>query len=150
MTDFVVREATIEEILALRKAVLRPEEPVEPSDYDATPQIRHVGAFAGAECIGCATVFPSPYADPAGEHCPEAWQLRGMAVAPERRGTGVGRRVLDEAVAVMRAARAPLCWANARAAALPFYMKAGWRRVGEEFRYGPARLPHYVIVRTFD
>jgi GNAT superfamily N-acetyltransferase len=139
-----VRRADVDEILPLRKAVLRPSEPVVASDYDHFAQTQHLGAFDDGIAVGCATVFPSPYEADQG-----AWQLRGMAVAPDRRGTGVGRLVLAAAIDLVRAAGATSLWANARVAALPFYSAMGFEVVSEEFRYGPAELPHNRILLPF-
>ena len=136
-----VREAGVEEILPLRKAVLRPMEPVEPSDYDRHPDVHHLAAFSDGFVVGCATVFPSGYDDLA-----DAWQLRGMAVEPSRQGSGIGRMVLEAAIECARSAGAPVLWANARTTALPFYEAMGFAVIGEEFIYGPSKLPHYRIL----
>jgi GNAT superfamily N-acetyltransferase len=137
-----VRRATADEIRELRLSVLRPDAPREPSAYDLDPETVHIGAFDDAQPVGCATVFPDPY-----ETEPRAWRLRGMAVEPSYQGTGVGRAVLEAAVGVAVAAGAPLIWANGRTTALAFYQRLGWIAVGKEFTYGPADLPHYVILR---
>jgi GNAT superfamily N-acetyltransferase len=136
-----VREAQVEEILPLRKAVLRPMEPIEPSAYDACPDVHHFAAFTDGVVVGCATVFPSGYDDIA-----DAWQLRGMAVEPGRQGAGIGRLVLRPAIEHVRAAGARVLWANARTTALPFYQAMGFEIVGDEFSYGPSELPHYRIL----
>jgi GNAT superfamily N-acetyltransferase len=137
-----VRRATDAEVRDLRLGVLRPDAPRVPSAYDLDPATVHIGAFDAGVAIGCASVFPDPYD---GE--PGAWRLRGMAVDPAYQGRGVGRLVLELAVEVAREAGAPLLWANGRTTALGFYELLSWRPVGEEFRYGPADLPHFVIVR---
>ncbi|HEX3708136.1 MAG TPA: GNAT family N-acetyltransferase [Mycobacteriales bacterium] len=145
----VVRLADATEVRPLRMSVLRPGQPVEASDYDALPDTRHLGAFAGDVVVGCASVFPSPHlevGDALSLDARSAWQLRGMAVAPERRGTGVGALVLLAAIDLVRLAGAPLMWANARVTALGFYQRLGFMIVGEEFTYGPLRLPHNLIV----
>lgn len=137
-----VRRASDDEVRALRLGGLRPTAPVVPSPYDLDPATVHIGAFVAGTAVGCASVFPEAYD---GE--PNAWRLRGMAVSPEHQGQGIGRLVLEAAVATARAAGAPLLWANGRTSALGFYKPLGWQPVGEEFNYGPAGLPHYVIVR---
>jgi N-acetylglutamate synthase-like GNAT family acetyltransferase len=139
--DLVVRLATVEEILVVRKSVLRPREPMEPSAYDASVGVRHIGAFSVGGAVGCATIYPSPRDDE-----PAAWQLRGMAVADGCRGHGIGGRVLQAAIDVARDAGAPQLWANARVPALDFYASNGFEIVSEEFAYGPAEIPHRVIV----
>jgi GNAT superfamily N-acetyltransferase len=137
----VARAAAGDEVLPLRMAVLRPDQPVVAPDYDQRPDTRHVGAYDGAVLVGCATVFPSPYD---GE--PAAWQLRGMAVAPERQGEGVGAVVLRAIIDIAREAGAPLLWANARVTALGFYERLGFDVIGDVYTYGPANLPHKKIV----
>jgi GNAT superfamily N-acetyltransferase len=139
--DLVVRPATVEEILAVRKAVLRPQEALEPSAYDASAGVRHIGAFSSGAAVGSATIYPEPYDDE-----PAAWRLRGMAVADGCRGQGIGGRVLRAAIDVVHEAGAPLLWANARVPALEFYADHGFGIVSEEFSYGPAEIPHRVIV----
>lgn len=138
-----VREAAVEEILPLRKAVLRPMEPIEPSPYDGYPDVHHFAAFDDGFVVGCATVFPSAYDD-----LDSTWQLRGMAVEPGRQGSGIGRLVLSPAIELVRAAGAPALWANARTTALPFYEAMGFAVIGDEFIHGPSELPHYRILLT--
>lgn len=136
-----VRRATADEVRPLRLGVLRPDAPLEPAAYDFEPETMHIAALDGDVVIGCASVFPNAY-----EETTAAWQLRGMAVAPAYQGQGVGRQVLEVAVDAVRATGAPLLWAYGRVSALGFYEQMGWRAVGEEFTYGPAALPHYVIL----
>jgi GNAT superfamily N-acetyltransferase len=143
--SLAVREATAGEVLALRMAVLRPGLAVEPGDYDHFSETRHIAAVDGDMVVGCATVFPSPFQDVA-----TAWQLRGMAVAADRQGQGIGALVLMGAIDLVRAAGAPLLWANARTTALAFYERLGFRVVGEEYLHGPLRLPHKLIVLSVE
>jgi GNAT superfamily N-acetyltransferase len=137
-----VRPATAEEVRELRLRVLRPGAPLVPSAYDIEPATLHVGAFDGTVTVGCATVFPEAY-----EEEPAAWRLRGMAVAPDYQGRGIGQRVLDATTDRAVAAGAGLLWATGRVSALTFYERLGWEVVGELFYYGPANLPHRMVVR---
>jgi GNAT superfamily N-acetyltransferase len=140
-----VRRATADEVRTLRRDVLRPGGSLAPTPYDLDPATVNIGAFEGDRVIGCATVFPDPY-----EGEPLAWRLRGMAVDPACQGHGVGRLVLDAATAAVEQAGAPLIWANGRMTAMAFYERLGWVAVGEEFSYGPADIPHRVILRRLD
>lgn len=137
-----VRRAAADEVRALRLRVLRPGATLEPSAYDLDPATVHVAAFDSGVVIGCVSVFPNAY-----EGVPDAWQLRGMAVDPDYQGQGIGRLVHDAAIEAVKAADAPLVWAYGRVSALGFYQLLGWRAVGEEFAYGPAKLPHFTILR---
>jgi GNAT superfamily N-acetyltransferase len=146
----VVRRASAEEIFPLRHAVLRPGRPVTASVYAGDAGSVHIGAWDGELLVGCATVFPDPWAGaaagPAADPEPAAWRLRGMAVDPSRHRTGVGRQVLDVAVEAAREAGAPMLWANARTAALAFYEALGWQVAGEEFITPDTGLPHKPII----
>jgi GNAT superfamily N-acetyltransferase len=73
-----------------------------------------------------------------------------MAVDASRHRTGVGRQVLEAAVAAARSAGAPLIWANARTTALPFYEAGGWQVAGDEFLTKDTGLPHKPIVRALN
>jgi GNAT superfamily N-acetyltransferase len=139
----VIRRAAVEEIFPLRHAVLRPGRPVSYSVYSEDEGAVHIGAWDDDMLVGCATVFPQPWAG--SDSAPAesaAWRLRGMAIDPARQGTGVGRLVLAEAIAAAREGGASLLWANARTSALGFYERMGWRVVGEEFIASDSGLPH--------
>jgi predicted N-acetyltransferase YhbS len=138
----VVRHATDEEVRPLRLGVLRPQAELVPAAYDLDPATVHIAAFDGERVVGCASLYPDPYDDQ-----PEAWRLRGMAVDPTYQGQGIGRRVLEAGTIAAAAAGAPMIWANGRVSALGFYELLGWAAVGDVFSYGPAGLPHLVIVR---
>jgi GNAT superfamily N-acetyltransferase len=142
-----LRRATAEEIRPLRHEMLRAGYPPEASVYAEDDDAVHVGAWDDGLLVACATVFPQPWAGPAPAAERSAWRLRGMAVAPERQGTGIGVQVLTVAVDAARAAGAPLMWANARSTALGFYLRQGWQVAGEEFVTADTGLPHYPIVR---
>lgn len=140
-----IRRVEASDVRPLRNQVLRPNQLSEVPEYDGDPTAVHLAAYELDTVVGCATVFPDPYPG-----VPSAWRLRGMAVDPERQGSGVGRAVLDAAVAVARDTGVPLLWANGRETALGFYERLGWRAVGDTFVHGPAQLPHKVILLPLD
>lgn len=140
----VIRRAAAEEVRPLRSLVLRGVTPGTVPPYDLDPATVHVGAFEDGRCIGTVTVFPKRYdGEPP---VPDAWMLRGMAVARERRNQGIGERLLDAVVAIVRAADAPLLWADGRSTALRFYVREGWEVVGEEFLHTESGVMHHKIV----
>jgi GNAT superfamily N-acetyltransferase len=125
-----IRPTKLPEIIALREVVIirgtGRSNPEFEGDLDASTL--HMGAFAGNRNVGCATFLMSQWD---GE---PAWQLRGMATAPDVRGAGVGAALLAEAESVLRN-RGPirLLWCNARYVALGFYQKQGWTIASDEF-----------------
>lgn len=133
------RSAALEEILSLRQRVLRKNLPeLSPRfDGDELPSTRHFGTFLEDRAVACLTVLVSLW-----EKEP-AYQLRGMAVDPSLKQSGLGRNLLEFAVKEMhRESDVRLWWCNARVSALGFYEKLGWKIVSEEFdipRIGPHR-----------
>jgi GNAT superfamily N-acetyltransferase len=142
-----VRRAQADEIFPLRHAVLRPGRPESASGYAEDGTAVHIGAWDDDLLVGCATVFPDPWGG-SGDWPAEdkAWRLRGMAVDPSRHRAGIGRLVLAAVVGAATAGGAPLLWANARTAALPFYEANGWTVAGEEFIASDTGLPHKPVV----
>jgi aminoglycoside 6'-N-acetyltransferase len=140
----IVRPAELQEIRPLQFAVMRPNGPL-PGDHPAPEGALHLGAFEGETVVGAATVTPAAYPG-AGAVAEPAWQLRGMAVRADWRGTGVGRRVLDAAVTTAVGHGAAGMWAAARMEALGFYTSAGWQAVGPEW-IKPGVGPHRYITR---
>ncbi len=138
-----IRAARFDEILQLRYDVLRaglpPEAAVFDGDYE--PTSRHYGAFADNRNVGCATLHLNHWLDE------PAWQLRGMATAPDFRGSGVGRAILAFVESdVFNSHSVHLLWCNARVPAAKFYQRLGWQIVSEQFEI-PTAGPHYQMVK---
>ena len=138
----LLRRASLDEILALRHAVLRPGLPPESAAFDGddAPETRHFGAFHDRTAIGCLS-FVRRDRDGA------AHQLRGMATAAAARGAGVGRALLgfaEEALVAETGIRG--LWCNARVESIGFYERVGWEVVSEVFEV-PGVGPHRVMVR---
>ena len=75
------------------------------------------------------------------------FQLRGMAVEPERAGSGLGSRLLAGGVERMSALGAELVWARARDTALTFYTFRGFEVFGEGYVDLSTGLPHHDVIR---
>lgn len=138
-----VRRVKLETIVDLRHAVLREGLPREAAifDGDDDPTSRHYGAFDGDRLVGCATLHLNSY-----EGVP-AWQLRGMAVAPEFRRQNIGRAMLDYIdMETGSDLSVRLFWCNARVPATPFYQSLGWEIVSEMFQI-PTAGPHVRMFR---
>ncbi len=141
----------------LRAAVLRagiPLQAVSFGDEDA-PTSRHFGAFVEGELVGAGYISPNSEPDDvdAAGTVAGGWQLRGMSVADEFRGHGIGSAVLLRCIAAAREENAPVLWCNARVRAVSLYRRAGFAVVGEIFEIagiGPhlrMRLPLRNIER---
>ncbi len=130
----------------LRQQVLRPhqspEELVYPGD-DAAGSF-HLAAYEGERLVGTISLSLEGREGGPGEG--RAYRLRGMATHPDLRGTGLGTRLLVEAIRRMVRAGGERVWCNARSSAAGFYARHGFDVVSEEFEL-PDLGPHVVMER---
>jgi len=138
-----VRAAAFDEIVDLRYEVLRAGLPREAAIFegDSAATSRHYGAFVDGRNVGCTTLHLNHWLDE------PAWQLRGMATAPDFRGAGVGQELLAFVEAdILETHPVHLLWCNARVPAIRFYQRFGWQIVSEEFEI-PTAGPHVRMVK---
>ncbi len=141
-----IRPISAAETRPLRRSVLRPHQTEAELVYagdDATDTV-HLGAFLGPNLVGVASICRDP---PPGETGADVWRLRGMATAPEVRGTGVGGRLLERGIELARAAGGTRLWCNARTPAVGFYRRHGLATRGDEFEIRGTG-PHFFMWRT--
>jgi predicted GNAT family N-acyltransferase len=130
----------------LRRAVLRPNWPLgSPMHGDDNPAAVHLAALEDGIVVGCCLILPRPY--PIRPDRPGAWQLRGMAIVPDRQGHGLGARVMAAAVAEVLARGGRLLWCDARTSATRFYRQHGFVAEGAEFVHAESGIPHYRMRR---
>jgi predicted DCC family thiol-disulfide oxidoreductase YuxK/GNAT superfamily N-acetyltransferase len=117
----------LDRIRSLRYAILREPLGLPSSDSifqgDDDPSTIHLLALDDAELIGCATMLASDS---------DAIQLRGMAVADDWQGQGIGKQIVDAAKVIAKAQHKSL-WCNARFSAIGFYERLGWVQSGSLF-----------------
>lgn len=132
----------------LRRAVLRPNWPTGSAMHgDDNPDAVHLAAFDGdGRLVAACLVLPRPY--PLRAELPNAWQLRGMATAPELRGRGIGTALLAAAISEIRARGGELAWCDARTPAVAFYRQHGFVAEGEEFMHAESGIPHFRMWRS--
>jgi GNAT superfamily N-acetyltransferase len=70
-----------------------------------------------------------------------------MATRADRQGRGLGTIALDAALAGAARRGGSVVWCNARLRAIPFYRRAGFAVVSDEFDV-PGIGPHRVLART--
>lgn len=139
-----IGSATASELLELRRRVLRDGKDDPPSAHvaDDDPDTIHLAARDGSGVVvGCVTVASDPR-EFDGVDVPMHLVL--MAVAPERRGEGIGERLVHAAQDAA-SGRGSGMWAAARSTALGFYERCEFRVVGDEF-VGAMHLPHHLVV----
>ncbi len=127
-SDVTVEQVRPEITYALRQQILRPgrgwEELALPGDREHSTG--HFAAYVNHEVVGVATVIEEPEADG-----PGLWRLRGMAVSPAHRGSGVGRALLLRVRDFVTRSGGGLLWCNARVTAEGFYRALGFVVVSE-------------------
>jgi predicted GNAT family N-acyltransferase len=127
-----VRQITAVETIPLRQAVLRPGRPAEDARFpgDEAADTVHFGAFRDGKLLCIASLFLTDFPNEPGL---AAYQLRGMATAPEARNSGLGNALARACVDFARTKAAQLLWCNARTSAAGFYLKLGFKIIGPEF-----------------
>ena len=145
-----VIEITAAQSFPLRAAVLRAGIPINHVDFgdQNAPGSRHFGAFWDGELVGAGYISPIAEPDDIGAdsfattaatppdwapRSPDGWQLRGMSVAQNQRGRGIGRAVLLRCIEAAREENTPVLWCNARVRAVSLYERAGFVGAGEIF-----------------
>jgi len=141
-----VVELTHEQTHPLRLAVLRADMPTKVVSFpeDTMAGAVHLGIEDTGTLVATSSWIPRPFA---GAPDRVAIQLRGMATSHAWQGTGVGGALLRAGVDRARNAGAELVWANARDAALAFYLRHGFEIHGEGFVDATTQLPHHVVVQ---
>lgn len=141
----LVRPVSPAAVIDLRHRVLRAGLPRESAifDGDAEPTTLHLAAFDDAAAVvGCVTILHRP------RDAAPAWQLRGMAVAPDLQRAGVGGALLRQVDAIVAASDfSRTLWCNARVPAVPFYARHGWAIASDVFEI-PSAGPHRVMTKT--
>jgi len=142
MITFVKTDA----VLPLRSRVLRDGKPLEECLFpgDELETSFHFADVQNNEAVCVATFHLQEHPAFKGY----AYQLRGMATAPESRGQGIGNQLLNFAIVYLRGLKADYVWCNARKAAYSFYLGVGFEFISEEFEIagiGPHRAMYLKI-----
>ena len=137
-----VVEITAEETHPLRLSVLRFDTPTKVVEFaeDTWPGVVHLALRVDGELVAVSSWVPRPHEGLA------AVQLRGMATARAIQGQGLGGVLLEAGCARMAARGDTHVWANARDAALAFYLRHGFEVVGDGFVDAATQLPHHRIL----
>jgi GNAT superfamily N-acetyltransferase len=147
VSGLVVAEATVDEIVELRRRVLRDGTPsTDPhlAEDDAAGAFHLAGRRPGEDLVvACVSFLPSPT-----PHRPDAvaWRFRAMAVDRSLQGTGLGKVILREGFERARARGATAIWASARDIAIPFYEAMGMQVVGDGYVDANTALPHHTVL----
>lgn len=127
MNDVIVRRASWSQdralLRAVRTRVFVQEQKVPPDlEWDGLDEtaIHLIAEDAKGRPLGCARLLPSG-------------QIGRMAVLPSRRGKGIGRMLLLQALRIARSEGHERVFLNAQVAVRGFYEREGFAAVGEVF-----------------
>jgi GNAT superfamily N-acetyltransferase len=147
-SDFEVRVVAPRDIYALRRRVLRNNDPAKnvADDRDEDVTSLHLGVFDTDCLVACGSFFPS--SAPINEDL-TSYQLRYLATDVDVQGSGAGTLLLRAAESRLASVGAEQFWANGRDTALGFYRRVGWSPIpGSEHLSAETQLPHTVIYRV--
>ena len=151
-----VRSVSAAETWPLRHRVLRPHQrgPEIVLPGDDHPAALHLAAVVDGEIAAVGSVMPEKPERPVDSsdsgnaaamlHLPGDWRVRGMAVRPESRRTGLGRAILDGMIDHAIARGGTALWCHARVSAEPFYTALRFRAEGAPFDV-PEIGPHLLM-----
>ncbi len=139
--EIVYRSADYFVFLQLRREILRWPLGLEFSDAELEQESADIflAAFDGDALVGGLILTRID------DH---TVRMRQVAVREDRRGTGVGRALVEasEAVASERGYQSMIL--HARANVTPFYLRLGYAREGEEF--SEVGIPHFAMVKRLE
>lgn len=138
---------SLEETLSLRSRVLRNGQ-IAPANCinegDDQPDTFHTGWKENGQILGIATFMRENLEGESGQ----GFRLRGMAVAPEYQGRGLGAKVLELGMEKLKSEGINYLWCNARKVAYDFYVRQGFEFLSEEFEIAGIG-PHKVMRKVF-
>jgi len=144
---YTVTSVGLSDIMQLRVAVLRKGTPATDCNYpeDLYPDVVHFGIIRDGIAIATSSWFMKECQEKPGVI---AMQLKGMAVAENLQGAGLGALLIDAGMALAKERGATIAWARARDSAMGFYEHLGFASTGAGFMDGPTAMPHHIVVRT--
>lgn len=131
----------------LRQRVLRPQQSINECMYacDHAADSYHVGYFLNQTLVGVGTIFREARNSQSSQ---ASWRIRGMAVAEELRGAGIGGKLLQALIDYVEGQGIPAeIWCNGRVSAKTFYERSGFVQASETFDL-PSTGPHMVFIKT--
>jgi GNAT superfamily N-acetyltransferase len=140
-----IEVVTVDDIVALRMAVLRNGTPSQDPRYpeDDLPDSVHLALRLDGEVVGTSTWLDRPWPL---EPDRAATQLRGMAVASHLQSRGLGALLLHAGIGRARERQHVFVWARARDTAIRFYERNGFAVVGDAFTDEATGMSHHLVV----
>lgn len=137
---------TAEDTIDLRSRILRPNQALENCKYleDNDANTFHLGIFIEGRLVSNGTFIQQPHSH--FENMNRAYRLRGMASDTQYQRQGLGRLIIEAALAELKKRNSDLLWFNARTSAEAFYKKLNFETIEEIFDI-PLIGPHKVMYK---
>lgn len=119
-----VIELTIDDCIDLRHKVLWPDLPRDESRVEGDDVARHFGIVRDGVVVSCLSVFQDDQ---------QQVQIRKFATQHALQGQGIGTLLLNEVLEILRRDGTLRVILDARQAAVPFYLRAGFITGGSPF-----------------
>ncbi|MCB0348528.1 MAG: GNAT family N-acetyltransferase [Bdellovibrionales bacterium] len=149
-----IKNCSAEDVLPLRHKILRPGRDISSAVYaeDQDKTTSHIAVVDSDKTIAVLTLLTTKklpnYLESLSLPTNAFVQLRGMAVDEGQQGKGVGKFLIENTINQLAETGVyKILWCNARTYALPFYVKLGFKVVGDEFIV-PDVGPHFVMYKT--
>ncbi len=139
VTEVEHQSAGYRECVALRLAVLRTPLGLSFTDDELTREVSsiHLACHEDGRLVGCLVLVP--LAD-------GLIKMRQVAVSPEAQGLGIGRSLVESSEELARSRGFTRMTLHARTTAVPFYLRLGYDKVGEEFE--EVTVPHWEMQKS--
>lgn len=146
VTNVAIESVRLEDIIAVRHAVLRQGQPRSSCYYpeDSFKHTIHFAALNNDHVIGCASLYKESHPD---FKLKQSWRIRGMAVLEIFQSQNIGSQLLQACINYAIAQKADVLWCNARINAVAFYKKEGFKIIGDEFEI-PNIGPHFLMAKN--
>jgi len=142
----IVKQVSIEKILPLRRAILRPGYTLNQSKFDGDLEnyTYHFAGFKNDKIIAVCTLIQQNNKNFSNKN---QYQLRGMAVNENQQGKGFGEILFQESTKFLQQKNIDFLWFNARKKAVNFYLKQNCHILGKEFDI-PTVGPHFLMFKN--
>ena len=141
-----IKKITDLETYFVRHAILRKGKPIETCKFegDDLPTTHHFGYYLNDELIGIVSIFQNNNSIFAANN---QYQIRGMAVLELHQKKGIGDLLVKHSEEYCKKMQSDLIWFNARTAAIGFYEKLNYTKVGTAFEIKDVG-EHYLMAKS--
>lgn len=139
-----IKNIVADETYPVRHPVLRTNKPIDTCQFDgdALETTTHFGLFEQNKLVGVVTIMMSK--NPVFQHEIQ-FQMRGMAVLSDFQGKGFGAQLVKSVEKSLESYESAVLWFHARAVAVPFYLKMGFKIIGKPFEIADIGVHHIMF-----